>query len=248
LYASGTAASNSTIDENGNGVLKASGSPGWSTNQFAGMMLQNTDQVTGSGPAPCVIISNTSNTITFSPDDLGYGGGNSPTKKFASGEHFAIYQVLTALDQIGYGQCQDRIGGSPVVNMTTGDLRWPHQALEPVYCFENYANGTLSGASSTFPTVKENREYYNQTNSFDGNTGVGVGTLAHRPSTCTKGVAYWVTDQGEWDSTHDGPDGQLYVCTATNSWTAYYTPYIYPHPLVSGDPVPPEAPQNLRIK
>jgi len=25
--------------------------------------------------------------------------------------------------------------------------------------------------------------------------------------------------------------GTLYKCTATNTWTAYYTPYAYPHPL-----------------
>jgi len=38
------------------------------------------------------------------------------------------------------------------------------------------------------------------------------------------------------DSTHEGPDGQLYVCTAPNTWSFYYKPYTYPHPLVADHP------------
>ena len=112
---------------------------------------------------------------------------------------------------------------------------WPHQALEPVYAWGNmYNNSRLLDVGSHYPSIRENRDYYNQKNPFDGTAGVGVGTLASRPKTCTAGVAYWATDQGEWDSTHEGPDGQLYVCTASNVWSFYYKPYTYPHPLVSG--------------
>ena len=67
-----------------------------------------------------------------------------------------------------------------------------------------------------------------------GARGVGRGPLSSRPSSCTPGVAYWATDQGEWDSGHSGPDGQLYKCVSNNTWSLYYTPYVYPHPLVSG--------------
>jgi hypothetical protein len=65
-----------------------------------------------------------------------------------------------------------------------------------------------------------NRDFWFQGSSFNGTTGVGVGPLASRPSTCTTGVAYWAIDEGK-----------LYVATATNIWTLYYTPYAYPHPL-----------------
>ena len=63
------------------------------------------------------------------------------------------------------------------------------------------------------------------------NWQTAAGPIASRPTTCTTGVAYWATDEGEWDSTHAGPDGRLYKCTATNTWTLFYTPYTYPHPL-----------------
>ena len=54
----------------------------------------------------------------------------------------------------------------------------------------------------------------------------------HR-KTCTPLVAYWATDTST-----------LYQCSSPNIWTAYYTPYVYPHPLVSGTPPPPPPPVN----
>jgi hypothetical protein len=236
LYGSGTAASDSTTS-GGNGVLTSSGSPGWQNDAFKGMMLVNTSQPGKSGGVPCRILSNTSNTITFSSDDGGYGGNNPPPKRFAAGEKFVVYRVLAALDQVGRGQC-DLLAGNPPINTVTRTRSWPHQALDPIYAFENRTNGTLTPVISRFPTVKENRDYYNQTTSFDGSVGIGVGKLAERPSTCTPGVGYWATDQGEWNSTHDGSDGQLYVCAEPNTWALYYKPYTYPHPLVSGVTAP----------
>lgn len=99
--------------------------------------------------------------------------------------------------------------------------------------------------------VKANRDYYNavsataqtsSTSPFNGTTGIGHGTLANRPTTCTHttapdgdeggGVMYWATDQGSWNVSGDGRgSGVLYRCSATNTWTVHYTPYTYPHPL-----------------
>jgi hypothetical protein len=31
----------------------------------------------------------------------------------------------------------------------------------------------------------------------------------------------------------NGADGVLYKATATNTWTLYYEPYAYPHPLIA---------------
>jgi hypothetical protein len=98
--------------------------------------------------------------------------------------------------------------------------------------------------------IKANRDYFVRAASFNGSTGVGVGTKAAMPATCTQNVAYWATDEGEWNSENPGPDGQLYKCTATNTWTLYYRPYAYPHPWQSGAGTPPAplpAPGNVRL-
>jgi len=99
--------------------------------------------------------------------------------------------------------------------------------------------------------IQEGRDYLNAvsataqtsaTSPFDGTTGIGHGTLANRPTTCTHttapdgdeggGVMYWATDQGSWNASGDGRgSGVLYRCSATNTWTVHYTPYTYPHPL-----------------
>jgi len=77
-----------------------------------------------------------------------------------------------------------------------------------------------------------NRDVYRGTTSFNGTTVAGVGTLAKRPATCTPFVAYWATDQGSWNNKTPGvAAGQLYKCTATNTWTWWYVPYAYPNPL-----------------
>ncbi|HET9385982.1 MAG TPA: hypothetical protein VFO67_12600 [Gemmatimonadales bacterium] len=143
-------------------------------------------------------------------------------------------------------------------------------------------NGSGSGPPDYTNThFKFDRDVYNavgasaqssSTSPFNGTTGIGHGTLANRPATCTTtteaadagrgGVLYWATDQGNWNSStsnpngvqQNGADGVLYMCTATNTWSVYYAPYAYPHPLQSGGAPPggggggvPSAPSNLRI-
>lgn len=117
-----------------------------------------------------------------------------------------------------------------------------------------------------------NRDLYQETTSFTGASGVGVGTLANRPGVCTPtpesadvgngGVGYWATDQGSWNqstsnpkgSQFNGADGVLYRCSAANTWTVAYTPYTYPHPLQTGgtggtgSTTPPSSPTNLRVQ
>ncbi len=138
---------------------------------------------------------------------------------------------------------------------------WPNQALEPIYYWAN-TGAPASGYSGSFLSdqtagrMTANQDYYaqasgiqsNATTPFNGTSGTGWGTIANRPATCTIGVGYWATDQGSWNSSttnpygvqQSGADGKMYVCTATNTWTARYgdnatgEPLAYPHPLRGG--------------
>lgn len=160
------------------------------------------------------------------------------------------------LDQPGRGQGDLLVGTFPSkLNDATGTLHWPNQASEPIYLWNNVGGvvpGWGGGVFSNYAgesRVAANRDYYppasgiqtSPTSPFDGTVGVGWGTLANRPTTCTEGVAYFATDQGSWNGSTSNPygvqmngaDGVLYKATATDTWTAYYTPYTYPHPLRS---------------
>jgi hypothetical protein len=140
--------------------------------------------------------------------------------------------------------------------------------LKPIYIWNNRnqsgARVAVSIESGGFidSHLVANRDYFEATgiqtspsSPFNGTSGMGFGILANRPTTCTTntgpdagngGVGYFATDVG--------PQGTLYRCSATNTWTVHYTPYTYPHPLQTdsgggaGDVTPPTAPTNLRIQ
>jgi hypothetical protein len=157
------------------------------------------------------------------------------------------------IDQMGRGQGDLLTGSFPSkVNSTTGTIAWPNQALEPVYEWMNNVTlhagyGATRYANNSGGRLVANQDYYPQASGiqttssspFDGTAGTGWGTLANRPATCTAGVGYFATDDGSWNISSSNPygvnfagaDGRLYKCTSTNTWTLYYTPYTYPHPL-----------------
>jgi hypothetical protein len=144
--------------------------------------------------------------------------------------------------------CRDQIGAGQDASLWNYSNTAPAQAKVPAYLWGNKRtdNGTelpvsLNCVGSTAQCTRQstkhivlNRDYFTYNATFNGTSGVGEGTLVNRPATCTTGVGYWATDQGEWNSKKSGNDGQLYKCTATNTWTLYYTPYSYPHTLQVG--------------
>jgi O-glycosyl hydrolase len=159
------------------------------------------------------------------------------------------------LDGLGRGQQVDSMNGAnfPKRKNTTngctptddsGCSGWPAQYLEPIYLFDN----TLPSALYTQEVLNQdktttlNRDIYADNTSCAGSgcsglaTGTGYGTFAQRPTTCTAGPGgtYGTSPTGSYGVGYFATDtGTLYVCTATNTWTAIYKPYTYPHPLVS---------------
>jgi hypothetical protein len=142
----------------------------------------------------------------------------------------------------------NRSGGTLFSGDTPSPVSSANQTLDPSYEWNDsgydppFGNVALNESS----VMSANKDWYTDnsngspqaqtsaTSPFNGTSGVGFGTLADRPSTCTPRVGYWATDQGNWNSSGNGfGQGELFVCTATNTWTLYYTPYTYPHPLAA---------------
>jgi hypothetical protein len=187
---------------------------------------------------------------TATPSGWGYCGTSFDGVGSGWDQNSSSVTGYACLDQVGRGKGNLLANYFPnVANSILGGISWPSQAVEPVYEWGNSFAG--SGYTSIRPidsqVIQPNREYYLWCNgssssgcsNFNGSSGTGSGTLSSRPSSCTAGVAYWATDQNT-----------LYKCTSTNTWSSFYTPFTYPHPLVAGggsapSETPPAAPTNL---
>jgi hypothetical protein len=164
----------------------------WTPHQWIGYTLYNNSSTNGgNGPyrRSAYIKDNTSNTLTYVYDTT-----YSVNLTFNNGETYQINKVLAGLDQVGRGQ--GSLLTNPVGGTITTSTLWPHQALEPVYSWNNTLNGSNVNLNNYGePTVREGTEFYNNT-AMPG-----------------------------------------------------YTPYTYPHPLVTGASASstPAPPTNLRV-
>jgi hypothetical protein len=233
VYFTGTVASVSGF------TVTVNGTPGWMVNQWApvGQNFSVIDTTGGSFSAE--IESNTANsfTIEFSGSGTNYHVGDT----------VEITRVFVCLDQSNRG------AGVLLNGQHTPNQVQVNQVLDPSYEADDDARGTLGAIGVYFSSAQhreiQNHDWYQEnlnqnaqtsaTSPFNGTSGTGHGSLALRPTTCTTGVGYWATDQGSWNTSGiAGPrgytNGVFFLCTATNTWSLNYTPFTYPHPLITG--------------
>jgi hypothetical protein len=256
LYAKGTVTNVSGGTPGNFNVTITDTSQSWATNQWipngAPYSLIDISAAQGGGnrfigDVGWEITGNTSNTVSSGKYNSFF---NSITVNV--GDIYIILRATVCLDQPG------RSGGILLSGNTTppSPVSYINETLDPIYEWGD----TLSGAGSPNVGVVgsdtgrliTNRDWYNEsvnqaaqsspTSPFNGTTGTGHGILANRPITCTPRVGYWATDQGNWNQSGSGGQGELFICTATNTWTMTYQPYTYPHPLITGGASPPSPP------
>ena len=111
---------------------------------------------------------------------------------------------------------------------TAGDFHacypLPNQ-VQNTYVWNNLKNGSNMTPVPTSDTVGVyvalNRDYWMPS----------YGREADLPASCTTGSSYGATDSGK-----------LWICMSTNNWKFSYTPFTYPHPLRTGEDLPPMPP------
>jgi hypothetical protein len=245
-------------------------SKSWTTNQFvptgAPYFFYDTTQSFGAQ-----ITGNTSNSITM------YAEINNGAS-YNAGDSYEIIRTTVCEDQWGRGQGAYVSGSgitgggvvpaAPMNEVLDPAYEWdntitPGSALGQQFgtnyagqtiqnrdfYTDNWKAGALSGPTAqTSTTAPFNGSTTCNAASGNYTCGVGFGTLANRPTSCTTGVGYFATDQGSWNTSGNGfGQGELFKCTSTNTWSLAYTPYTYPHPLAggTGSSANPPAPTNL---
>ena len=241
VYYSGTIGS---VSGAGGFVVTDSGSSGFTSNQWVSpsFVYEFLDTTLSAGIG--IITANTSNTLT-----TGFCG---PCNTPAAGHTYQIRKVTACLDQAARSNGSLMAGNYSSVApysypylVGTGSSGPINQAIDPIYEADDTLPSTADHTigSDQGSLFVANRDWYAEsvhqpaqtspTSPFNGTSGSGHGTLANRPTTCSPHVGYWATDQGDWNQSGSGQQGELFVCTATNTWSIYYEPYTYPHPIIA---------------
>jgi hypothetical protein len=178
---------------------------------YAGATVYNTTQ---GKESYCVITANNDTTLTCT-----LSGG----KDWDIGDTYRITDGYPCRDQIG--RSYDSVAAGSVV------IPYVTQSQTSVFVWGNLKNGSAynvvykpnTPTANVSPHIISNRDYHTADGASctaGGACTTGVGSGTSMPTTCTTNVGFWRTDESK-----------LYKCTATNTWTEYYSPATCPHTL-----------------
>lgn len=155
---------------------------------------------------------------------------------YENGDELSTCGSNAVPSEVGRASCAAAVGGYTMPQHPHREAEWSNWwGTTPTKWPGFRSSGTIA--------LRSDNDFFNYNLTFGErtagrSTGVGCGTLAARPATCTTGVYYWATDQscssianfvGKNPTTPIS--GTLYRCGPTDTWTSYYVPYTYPHPL-----------------
>ncbi len=212
LFDSGSPTSGRTIS--GSTGTFTDSTKNWTTNQWAGYSIKNTNRSSECYLLGSYIISNTSNSITY------YYYPDRDVRQhliFNSGDTYEIHRVLVMMDQCGRGRTLDAIytqitnGQAIPRNPRCTCALWPRSQLEPCYSWNNVytpTNQVLGFGGGGQPTTKPGVDYFNLGSGF--------------PADIT-------------------PPQVSATYTSASNGVDYTGTYVYPYPLLSGRPAPSPA-------
>ena len=134
----------------------------WAVNQWyapgATFIVRNiTQKAAAANPVDTLqsfAISNTANTITCSALTV-----TGKRLTFNTGDTYQIWKIAHSLDQPGLGK------GELLTGLPGRPAMWPKQITEPCYSWNNISkeDGRAINLSSTEPSIKEGRDFFNGT-------------------------------------------------------------------------------------
>jgi hypothetical protein len=169
----------------------------------------------------------------------------SDSNRYTIGSTTAANQKSMVIDSQGLRKSIAANSGPTIA--CNAYTNWQQQTNDPNNTFNiaSYVPGTAN------TVILANRDIFAQTSrqwgtgtrgNYDGTQGVNYGPTAAMNSFAPtqKGVGWWVTDQGSWNTyLPANTSGELYIWNGS-SWVLSYTPYQYPYyqPVFTNRPMP----------
>jgi hypothetical protein len=113
----------------------------------------------------------------------------------------------------------------------------PSEQVDETYVWNNTKNGSSIGMTEDedfINAIEENDDFFNFNASFtNGSSGIGRGTSAPTTTGNPDGSGYWVASTATPTVSPSVIQAGVLYKRVGGAWVSYYTPYTYPHPLLS---------------